>query len=132
MTLLSLDGWDVERMAISHYQGDKRGSKTELWRFIRNFLATFHREAEFKATLTTPAKIQVFHTYVEEKFKHEYGRHFDEVGADAWFLAFLCFWSRNRGFVEEEVKRDPFTRKGNFYQTIKNEWDSQRGKGDSR
>ena len=130
MAALSLDGWDIGKMVTSHYQGVTRRSKTDLWKFIRKFLAEFHDEEEFKATLITPAKIQVFHGYVERKFKDKYGQDFDEDGADAWFLAFLCFWYRNYGFVENLDEQVPIKRKGFFYQTIINEWGSQ-SKGDS-
>ena len=130
MTPLKLDGWDVETMATSHYRGSESEGKRELWRFIRKFLAEFHSDVEFKSTLPTPLKIKVFHTYVESRFKREHGQQFDdEVSAGAWFLAFLCFWHRNRGYVEREVQ--PIMRKSYFYQTMINEWDSQRSKGTS-
>ena len=131
MTPLCLDGWDIRRMVTGHYQGQTSDHKTNLCKFIRTFLDEFHSLAEFKATLITPAKIQVFHGYVEGRFKDKYGQDFDEFNADAWFLAFLCFWYRNRTFVEDLAEQQQIVRKGFFYQTMINEWDSQRSKGAS-
>ena len=125
--------WPVERMAESHY-GDHGGpEKQELCRFIKRFLAEFSSKGGLKQTNITLSKIGAFHAYVEKQFKNN-DQEYDDDDIGAWTLAFMVYWYRNRGYVDDLEIDDELTdvfenNRQKFYNTMLKEWKVQRKKG---
>ena len=134
MSRPGIDQWDVAKMAKSHYAGDGDRAKQELWKFIKEFLTDFSLKGTLKSTNITISKIGAFHTYVEKRFKNDNEEYSDDdVGS--WTLAFMVYWYRNRGYVDDEKiddeeLSDAFeNNRAKFYNTMLKEWRGQRRKG---